>query len=202
MIEEYNIEEVVAFTIKSSDIASNKVGSQFYPYNVVKEGAIGTISKYRTEYLFRNINLRTLLGDLYDKYDYFNLELTSIVLIGNSGGAVLNGNVNKEYRSLSVFIEGFDWVNSGFNQKTGNNRSKAYLTCVANNDDEWITNASGLQIYSNSYELTNLYFKKEPSVNIKINMGSLVQEVIPDFLILSTLVHPHTAFRFNIYPVK
>ena len=38
----------------------------------------GTVDQYRTTYTWNNINLRTVLGDMYDKYDTFNLCLNTV----------------------------------------------------------------------------------------------------------------------------
>lgn len=57
-------------------------------------------------YYFDNINIRDLLGDLYNKYDRFKLVLTA-----SSG---YNGRFPAEYpgyNSRSIKLFGFDWLN-------------------------------------------------------------------------------------------
>ena len=44
--------------------------------NVVNN--LGTINGSKSNMSWSNINLRTLLGDMWDKYEYFNLSLTEI----------------------------------------------------------------------------------------------------------------------------
>ena len=51
--------------LKTSDISSTP-------------STIGSSNTNKSQLYWNNINLRTLLGDLYDKYDTFNLCLNSI----------------------------------------------------------------------------------------------------------------------------
>ena len=52
--------------LKTSDLTYNQTTS------------IGSASQYRTDMTWFNVNMRVLMGDLYDKYDTFNLCLKDI----------------------------------------------------------------------------------------------------------------------------
>ena len=49
--------------------------------------AIGQCDQFRTTFTWFNINLRILMGDLYEQYDYFNLSLISVSSSLCNGGA-------------------------------------------------------------------------------------------------------------------
>jgi hypothetical protein len=57
-----------------SDIQPYDINNIMYPYEKIVSNKVGTISKCITDVTW-NINLKEVLNDLYDKYDYFNLEV-------------------------------------------------------------------------------------------------------------------------------
>jgi len=58
--------QMAKLTLKTSTMAPNTF-SQY-----------GTVDQYRTNITWNNINMRLLLGDMYDRYDLFNLQLVNI----------------------------------------------------------------------------------------------------------------------------
>ena len=49
--------------LKTSDLTANSTTNN------------GSCDQYRTSFTWFNINLRMLLGDMYNQYDYFNITL-------------------------------------------------------------------------------------------------------------------------------
>jgi hypothetical protein len=102
--------------LKVSDIQPYDINNLIYPYETVVPNNIGTISQCVTNVTW-NINLETVLGDLYKEYDYFNLEVLQIMTVPMTGG---NGATFKpldnsiyigySYRNLNVFISGLQWL--------------------------------------------------------------------------------------------
>ena len=73
---------------------------------------------------WNNINLRNLLGNMYDKYETFNLILTT-VSTGLASSTL--GNTPNDL-NVSANISGLPFINQTYNAKTGNNESKSVLT--------------------------------------------------------------------------
>ena len=44
---------------------------------------IGTMDGFRTTFTWSNLNLRMLMGDMYNQYDYFNLCLNCVATLKN-----------------------------------------------------------------------------------------------------------------------
>ena len=68
---------------------------------------IGSCDTLRQNFTWFNINLRALLGDLYNQYDYFNLSLISI------SSSLASANVNAgstEDRLVYVKLGGLPFV--------------------------------------------------------------------------------------------
>ena len=65
--------EVCNLVLNENDISISDTYTDF-----PLENNIGKINNIRNVIRFKNINFRNLLGDMYDKYDTFNLRLSGI----------------------------------------------------------------------------------------------------------------------------
>jgi hypothetical protein len=110
MQEEFNNNRIVPLMLKVSDIQPYDTNNKIFPYETVVSNAVGTISQCVTNVTW-NINLQEILGDLYDQYDYFNLEVLQIMTVPMTGGdgvtlKPLDNSIYLGYRNLNVFISG------------------------------------------------------------------------------------------------
>lgn len=98
------------------------------------------------------IDFKTLLGDLYNKYDTFTLSLifSHFVVPSNNGNT---GNWN-------FYVSGLDFVENGFNQITGNNTDSAIVRFHTNM-------ATAGQIYGGERDCFSVTFRK-PNQNVKL----------------------------------
>ena len=92
------------------------------------EGCIATVNN--SNLLWNNINLRTVLGDMYDKYDLFNLQLNSI---SQSAPAATIGAADN-LRSMNLNISGLPFVNQTYSVSNACNINKTLLTTYKFND--------------------------------------------------------------------
>ena len=70
----------------------------------------GTADTLGTTFTWNNINLRVLLGDMYDQYDRFNLNLNTVATAKSpSYLAVTEGE-----RYTYIIIAGLPWINSSY----------------------------------------------------------------------------------------
>lgn len=64
----------------------------------------------RTSITWNNINLRTLLGDMYDKYEIFNLCLNTM-----ASGETLSFTPTQDDRQVLIRMSGLPFINNGYN---------------------------------------------------------------------------------------
>ena len=80
--------------------------------------AYGTSNAMNTSFTWTNINLRTLLGDMFDKYDRFMLLLQHI---SNTVPLVSNQGTTADDRAVLINMSGLSFLNSNYNQKFQSN---------------------------------------------------------------------------------
>ena len=112
-INMYN-EEVASLVLRVGDLTANSTN------------AVGTSNQFHTNMTWSNINLRTLLGPMYEKYDSFNLVPTSYQSTVADGG--IGGS--SDDRCVSINISGLPFSNNVYNSatKTNQNSSVIYTT--------------------------------------------------------------------------
>jgi hypothetical protein len=84
----------------------------------------GTSNTNRTSTTWNNINMRTLLGDMYDKYDTYNLCLNTVAT------ATSLNNVYKAPSDSQVMlrIQGLPFINNTYNVGSSYNSNTQYCT--------------------------------------------------------------------------
>ena len=84
----------------------------------------GTSNTNKTSTTWNNINLRTLLGDMYDKYDMFNLCLNTVAT------ATATSNIYKSFNDSNVIIRvsGIPFINNTYNIGSSYNSNTNYAT--------------------------------------------------------------------------
>ena len=151
------------------------------------DGCIATVNNSNLQW--NNINLRTVLGDMYDKYDLFNLQLNSIAqsIPVNSIGASDN------LRTLNLNISGLPFVNQTYSASTtGNsNTNKSLLTVYKFNNT-----AGAAQVFNNNSIIT--FGKSQETANINIYYTQVVDGTVP----APTNPYPSVVFQFSIFGVE
>jgi hypothetical protein len=79
-----------------------------------------TTNNLSTGPIWHNIHLRTILGDMWDKYDLFNLYLVEVC---TSKCDTFN---NPSDLALKVMISGLPFVNSGYDVATSHLTNRYY----------------------------------------------------------------------------
>lgn len=175
-----------------------------------QNGIIGRYESSRAKFIFYDINFETLLGDLYNKYDYFKLSLAQIHLMYRIGvaSAVLYWSsdvplYNREFRTLNFYIEGLDWVRSSHNQKTQTNKQKALLFQWGLNVVTSNNVSSYRELLNESYYENGLIFRKKKMATLTLGFGSCLKD---DYLQNSDFQTAGNRFgnwciKLNIQPV-
>ena len=101
--------------------------------------AFGSTNEFKTRMTWNNINFRLLLGDMYDKFDNFNIQLVIEYLtyskfgsdddrILNNGVYINEAGVDHSDRIVSIYMSGMNFLNSTYDSKTNQIGTKAVLT--------------------------------------------------------------------------
>lgn len=109
--------------------------SLFYPSSTGAPNTVGAMDPtmgyadaMRLNCTFTNLDWRQILGDMYDKYDEFNLVLVGATYMSTGGtpyGTASNGN------SILIKAEGLDWSNQSYDVYKRSMTSQAtILTCT------------------------------------------------------------------------
>jgi hypothetical protein len=145
----------------------------------------------KTAHQWTNINMRTLLGDMYDKYDIFNLCLNTIAT------SVSTTTFNKTTKDLQIIIRvsGLPFINNTYSIQTNNNCNTPYCTIGT------FLFVSGNSTYQYFYGSNIATFGKNQDIsNITIDYIRVSDLLQPE--ISSGYKFPDTTFIFDIFGIE
>jgi hypothetical protein len=149
-----------------------------------------SINAMRSSFTWNNINLRNLLGDMYDKYDRFNLCLNCISSAYT--GSALSGTNNSQ---VLIRLTGLPWIGCNYNiSSTGINANNIY-TIITSFKFSSSTPQEPLTQYFNESIAT--FSKNSDIISITIDYLRLVDLSSPD----TTNTYPQVSFIFDIYGI-
>lgn len=122
-MEEY---ETVTLILNSYDISPSTNPLTFNVAGVSQtiDNQYGRISDNKSNLTWKNINLKMLMGNMFDKYETFNLYLYQIAQSQGCGSAFTFSG----YNLSEVRISGLPFINNSYNSSTGINTNEALLT--------------------------------------------------------------------------
>jgi hypothetical protein len=141
---------------------------------------------WHTNWTWKGINLRLLLGNMYNQYDYFNLVLCSISTLSAS----IDLGANDGDLNLIAKISGLPFMNQGYNTSTGMNTNKTTLIPL--------NFKKGYPLIINDCYNSILTFNKQQEV-VDLN---IFYERYDYFDIFSEAYYPDAVFLFKIVGVK
>jgi len=103
--------ESATLILRSNDLTANTTN------------AVGTADAFFTNMTWNNINLRTLLGSMYEKYDRFVLVPTQIQ---SANGSAAFGTTADD-RNCLIFVRGMPFTNNTYNVSTLTNQNSAFF---------------------------------------------------------------------------
>ena len=164
----------IRLVLKTSDLSVNSTT------------AIGQCDQFRTTFTWFNINLRNLLGDLYNQYDYFNISLISL----SSSVATANaGAGSADDRLVFIKLGGLPFVGQSYNQRTEN--SGGLVTIGTYHIPG--TAAIGNQYYNNSANVCT-FNTDQDLCNFTVSFFRVIDDTKPTL----TVSNPQFAFIFTI----
>jgi hypothetical protein len=159
-----------SLVLKTSDLTADP-GDQYGIRNSIK-----------TSFTWYNINLRTVLGDMYDKYDTFNLCLNTI-----STGVASTLGVSNDDKNTIIKISGLPFLNQCYNVKTGSNTQQTVIATFL-----FTSSQSNTQYYYSNNIAT--FGKNQEQVNISIQYN----RVSDDTPVQTVNNFPDAIFVFDI----
>ena len=101
-------QETACLILNTFDITTNITAATFY--NLTVNNQYGTITNNRCNLTWKNINMRQVLGVMYDKYETFNLYLYQIA----QAGAMSATPTTAIYQLVDVKLKGLQFLNNGY----------------------------------------------------------------------------------------
>ena len=147
---------------------------------------IGSCDAHITNMTWFNINIRTLLGDMYDKFDTFNLCLNSVTSsVGNTDFGTTDDD-----RNVLINVGGFPFLNQTYATVSGHNTNSTVMGSVF-----FQHSAITQYTFINSYAT---FGKNTDLLNINIFYTSIGTNKLP----ASPDAFPEVVFIFDIYGVE
>jgi hypothetical protein len=150
--------------------------------------AIGSCNTNRTSMTWNNINLRTLLGDMYDANDEFNLNFTTMV-------TSVASNPLGEYtddKNVTINLSGLPFVNQTYDVASQHNHVDSVIGTFLF--------VQGQIVSKNYYESAMTTFSKNSELcNITIEYQKVLNRFPPN---TNGTVFPQVIFMFKIYAVE
>jgi hypothetical protein len=170
----YN-QEVASLVLLTSDLEINATND------------VGTSNEFMTENTWSNINLRTLLGPMYDKYDCFVLQCINIFFVQYS--TTLPFGVDVRDRTIGIYIKGLPFTNNTYDCASKTNQPYALIN--------YATVAAGGATQINRESNLLMFTKNQELADITIFYKSLIKP----YEIQTVNPVPSTLFTFNIFGV-
>jgi hypothetical protein len=186
-------QEIATLILNTFDINSSTDSTDYY--NQTVDNQFGTITNNRCNLTWKNVNLRNLLGTIYDRYETFNLYLYQV---SQSGGFGLAPSSNP-HLLVDIRLGGLPWLNNSYNNFTRTNTDTVFLTSYLLNNG-----ASGaLGIVTPMFNPTIFTFSKSSdNVNITIDMRSTNTKNYPTMVLNQAFGTFNFMFKIKGIPSK
>ena len=165
-------QESTTLILNTFDISTSTDANIFY--NTTVDNQYGTIENNRCTLTWKNINMRRVLGEMYDKYETFNMYLYQI-----NQSSAFSAQIPVSYVPallVDVKIKGLQFFNNTYNAVSRSNTNTAYLTAYILNNA--IYTATGM--VTPMFNPSILTFSKHVEcVNITIDMKAIFSQQYP-----------------------
>jgi len=171
-----------SLVLKTSDFTSQSDFVYGTAYSTSRFASNEKLSKM----VWKNINLRDILGDIYDKYDFFNICLNTV---STAQANLIDGSLDS--RNISLKISGLSFSNQGYVSKTLSNNNNSTIIGTFN----FTPSASSTQYYYGCNMAT--FRKSQDYVDITIEYPRILDEVVSNSNLTATAIASLTATGAN-----
>jgi hypothetical protein len=137
----------------------------------------------KTLLTWNNINLRNLLGDMYEQFDFFNISLKFISMTSSTGIGS-----NSSAFSIHIRMSGLPWVNNSYTVKSGFNNQYCVIGAF-----RLLPNNIVNRLYDNNIFT---FGKDSGTCNITIDFLKNADDKVPDMV--NSGGFPSFLFMFDI----
>jgi hypothetical protein len=182
-ISKYNYMSV-NLILKSTDISPSNTTSDYYGQTITTE--VGKVSNNRTSFNFKNINMQSLLGQLF--YDYEKFQIALIYISGSSTGVTVDENIDN--RILQVKLSGIPFLSSYSQSKNldVNTNIVSVIKIPIEASTTWSNNNTIPQYYT---------FTKQTIIDFKIDLHTISNDTTPNVSSINKMIG-HCLFSFTI----
>ena len=165
------------------------------------EDNYGVVNSTNTVMTWKNIDLRTLLGTMYNNYDLFNLTLNSIATSKvkqayNATASAGNGYAMGDAENLATMVQiaGLPFINQTYDMKTNVNKSTTLIGAFT--FPSAINTSTSVNFYASNFAT---FGKSQDLANITISFIKCIDGTTP--ACSSTGSFPNTIYTFKIWGV-
>jgi hypothetical protein len=191
----------VQLVLRSSDIsivkdANGNSYNTSAPYGPIERtadfsGPTGSINRWQSNMTWNNINLRSVLGNLYKPGGTYNLKLESVVFSITSN--VNTYTTRQSDTAFNIIMSGLPFMSSYSSNLSLVNQGLLCAVRVPHGTNQHIFNYNNNEL---SFSLTNL--NGVENVNINIQFRDLLTNTLEPSG-AQTVSYPHVQFVFSIY---
>ena len=185
-------QETATLILNTLDISTSTIPEDIY--NTTVNNEYGTIENNWCTTTWKNVDLRQVLGEMYDKYETFNMYLYQI----NQSQGFGASPVTLQYSMIDVRIKGLPFINNTYNAVSRNNTTSSYLTSYLLNTGALTVSPGSVTPMFNPTILT--FTKGVENVDINIDMKNTLNQVYPQ--ITASLGTFLFLFKFYGIPTK
>ena len=178
--------ENISLCLKTTQINTSTTFSDYLGTTV--STSTGQVANNRTSYTWYNVNLRTLLDPIYNKYNKFNISLNNVIT-STQGATASQAND----RQIQVKMAGLMWLSS-YNQTSQKNDQNKVIKLM-----QFQKAASGCDSFHFT-EQYHTFLKGSDVVNITINLHNVETDTYTTTTTAAELFG-HMIFNFNIQGV-
>ena len=182
-------QETATLILSTFDIITSTLGSTYY--NKTVDNQYGTISNNKSTLTWKNINMRQVLGGMYDTYETFNIYLYQISQSGSAGTAT-----TAKFSLVDVRISRLQFLNHTYNTISRNNTNSAYLTSYLLYTGSNTTSGATTPMFN---PVTLTFSKSTECINLTIDMKCTKDQIYP-FITANTCLG-HFTFMFKFYGI-
>ena len=188
-------QETACLILNTFDINPSTASAAYF-MPIIIDNQYGTITNNRCNLTWKNINMRQVLGVMYDKYETFNLYLYQV---SQSNGFGANPSCAASQQLVDIRIKGLQFLNNGYNVISRNNTSSAFLTSYILNISS--SAAASFGAVTPMFNPTIVTFGKSADcVDINIEMKCTRDQQYP-VIPLNTSGFGTFVFMFKIYGI-
>ena len=158
----------------------------------------GVLTGNNNSCTWTNIDMSKILGDMWDKYEYFNLTLKCIAWNILPADGTSNNSISTQ--SNRYYMKGLDWENCNYDNLS--NSIKDFSCIGLARCSSSVSSNTGLIYYFPSKYVVNTFKKSKNIVDINIYIIANYTRLLGYLGTTGGRLFPHTIYDFTISPCR